>query len=145
MRATEPRIDRLEEKLGDRADDEEFQGLVDNFGLEASREALGERRRLLAHASAGAFDVTMTIAQAARAERVLRHLDPVDIERLRRVELFKRYDEHSPDGARREDLDVLVGQGCVSTTWGAGSVASYSITSTGHLVLRLLRSYQLRS
>jgi hypothetical protein len=44
------RVKDLEERLAQRPRDPEFQGVQDNFCLEATREAIDERRRMLCHA-----------------------------------------------------------------------------------------------
>lgn len=59
-------------------EDPEFVRVSANFGYEACREAIDERRRMLAFASAGSLNLDLTIAQLARVERTIRELDPED-------------------------------------------------------------------
>ena len=140
LEAAEPRIDDLEARLEDRSTDPEFQSVLDNVVIEASREAIDERRRMLAHAFAGAADVRMTVAEAARAERTLRELDPADVAALRGVGRMSGRDMDR-DGPVGGVLAVLVGAGCVQERTGWGGGVLYSVTRTGNLVLRLLASY----
>ena len=79
------RVSGLEETLEALAGDLEFQRVFLNFAYEASREAITERRRMLAHASAGVIDPEFTIAQKARIERTMRELDPEDVKLLQRI------------------------------------------------------------
>jgi hypothetical protein len=122
-----------------RALDPEFRRLLDNYGIEAPREATDERFRMLTYAAAISFSVPMTIAELSRAERTIRELDPKDVDALRNLMQSDR------DGNLRfatEDVDVLLAAGCVSAKWGAGSIVRYSVTTSGDRVLRLLRSYE---
>jgi hypothetical protein len=64
------------------AEDQQLRRLLFATGDEASREAMRDRRIMLACASAGLIDPTMTIAEKARAIRALRELDPSDIRAL---------------------------------------------------------------
>jgi hypothetical protein len=86
----------------------EFQRVFRNFAYEASREAIAERRRLLAHASAGVLDPFFTIAQKARIERTMRELDPEDVRLLQKVACAA-----SEDGL--EAAYIALHQGGVST------------------------------
>lgn len=114
---------------------------MDNFGLEATRESMDERFRMLTYASAGAFDVTISIAEAARAERVIRELDPSDIMVLRSVKFG------GAPADERTERDVLIGAGCLRMITGPddGRMLGYFVTSTGELVLQLLRAYEPNS
>lgn len=69
---------RLEQLVAD----PEFVRISANYGYEACREAIDERRRMLAFASAGSVNIDLTIAQLARVERTVRELDPEDVHRL---------------------------------------------------------------
>jgi hypothetical protein len=138
--AVEPRLERLEGRVEERVEDPEFHSVLDNVVLEASREAIDERRRMLAHAFAGAFNVEMTIPEAARAERTLRELDPSDLATLRGVGRMAGRD-FEREGPLRDALAVLLGAGCVHERSGWGGGVMYSITRTGNLVLRLLATY----
>jgi hypothetical protein len=69
----------IEEKLAVLLDDPQHGRVVSNYGFEAAREAIDERRRMLAYAAAGSASPTLTVAQIARVERTLRELDPPDV------------------------------------------------------------------
>lgn len=69
-------------KLESLVNDPALTRVCDNYGLEASREALDERRRMLAFAAAGSVNVDLEIAQIARVERTVRELDPADVKLL---------------------------------------------------------------
>jgi hypothetical protein len=138
----EPRIQRLEDLMNDRLDDPQFARFLNNRGLEGAREELNERRRMLAHAAAGGFDVTMTMAQIARAARTLRELDPRDIEALRSLNTGERHADSDTS-----DVETLLAAGCVwprthSPVLGGEPTTSYSRTQNGELVLQLLRTYE---
>jgi hypothetical protein len=60
--------------------------VLDNYGYEAAREPMDERRRMLAYAAAGSVHHTLTIAQLARVERMIRELDPDDLVVLAKLE-----------------------------------------------------------
>ena len=80
------RVSGLEEKLDALTGDLQLQRVFRNFAYEASREAIAERRRLLAHASVGVLlDPDFTIAQKARIERTMRELDPDDVKLLEKI------------------------------------------------------------
>jgi hypothetical protein len=78
----------LRAKLEGLISDPSFARVRDNYGYEAAREALDERRRMLAFASAGSVNLKLTIAQLARVERTIRDLDPEDIRLLARVAML---------------------------------------------------------
>lgn len=133
--ALDDRMKRLE-LATERSLDPEFQRILDNYGIEASREAIDERLRMLTHATAGSFSAPMTIAELSRVERILRELDPPDITVLRTLEVGV----HSP--MHIHGFEVLVGAGCAIVSWGgAGGLGNLAITETGRRVLSLLRSY----
>jgi len=138
-------VEQAQEKLHERAADREFQRLLDNVSIEASREAIDERRRMLAHVGAGTFDLTMTIAQAARCERVIRELDPEDVVALRHVNGWREFRAD----ARFEHLELLIAAGCVveipGDNAGGEQTVKHSVTKTGTLVMRLLATYEPRT
>jgi hypothetical protein len=143
LKAHEPRIETLEEDLRARTEDPQFHRLLDNFTLEATRSPMNERIRMLACAGANAFNVTMTLAQAARAERALRELDPVDVEILR---VISRSGDSTGYPFPGEAPDPLVSAGCLRSNFGlARSIVMYWPTAVGRLVLRLLDSYAVGS
>jgi hypothetical protein len=53
--------------------------LLDNCAIEAQREPIDERRRMLAYAAAGGGPTCLSVAQLSRAERTIRELDPTDV------------------------------------------------------------------
>jgi hypothetical protein len=134
-------IEQFQEKLRARTEAPQFHRLLDNVSIEASREAIDERRRMLAHVGAGVFDFTMTIAQAARCERVIRELDPEDILALREVSGWSEV----VAGTRLEHHDVLIASGCVvevpGDNQGGEQTVRHHVTGTGSLVLKLLVTY----
>jgi hypothetical protein len=137
------RVQNLEAKLHERVLDPQFGRLVDNYGLEATRESTDERFRMLTLATAGAFDVTMTIAQASRAERTLRELDPEDIALLRKPRAPREI--NSDATISDDDMSALLASGCFfreRRTRGPGvDQISYERTKLGELVLKVLRAY----
>ena len=121
-----------------------------NLGFEALREAIDERRKMLAHAAAGILDPEMPVERKARVERRLRELDPVDVRTLYGLSLMLRAldaKEAAKILFRESSGDVLVASGCVrletSGNGGAGSGISIKplITELGHDLLLVLRSY----
>ena len=66
--------------------DPEFCRLQRNYGFEAAREAIDERRKFLAYAAAGTFRDDLSVAQLARVERIIRLLEPNDVRFLADVE-----------------------------------------------------------
>lgn len=154
------RHEHLDSKLEQVLQDGQLVRLYDNFGYEAAREAIDERRRMLAYAAAGIVDPELTVEQKARVERTLRELDPVDVRMLYGLDLLPARilapDIH--DALRKRDLaapsaDVLLASGCVridvhetmdiDDTRGVGHSAA--ITPLGKNVLQVLRAYlQLR-
>ncbi|MGK3966350.1 hypothetical protein WMF38_19465 [Sorangium sp. So ce118] len=140
----EGRFSELEIKLDKIAEDPQLFRLLDGFGYEASREAINERRRLLAHAAAGAMSPELTIGQKARVERTLRELDPDDVILLCNINSMTdagaRYTALEASGASG---DMLIGSGCIRTyipeVWDAVTVAH--ATTLGSWVLTMCSSY----
>jgi hypothetical protein len=137
-------VEAFQEKLCTRTEDRQFERLLDNVSIEASREAIDERRRMLAHVGAGLFDLSMTIAEAARCERVIRELDPEDILALRGVDGYEVVAE-----ARLEHLELLVAAGCVAEVpgdnQGGEQTVRHHVTRTGLLVLKVTATYEPRT
>lgn len=83
FRAHEARLSDLERAaLEDRCQDHEAWGVFRNFAIEAKREALDERRRMIAHATAAMANVNLTFGELARApgfEVEHLHFSPVTI------------------------------------------------------------------
>jgi len=83
----EERLGQLDQRVLDALEDREMQRIWRNLTFEAAREAIDERRRMLAYAAIGtALSAEhLTIAQIARVERTLRELDPADVSTLARI------------------------------------------------------------
>lgn len=141
VRARLEHVEKSQERLNERLASPEFQRLLDNVSIEASREPIDERRRLLAHLGAGTFDFTlMSVAEASRCERVIRELDPEDIFSLRRVNTWR---EVQADSAR-DHLDALFASGCIADLPGdvPGETVRRRRTRTGDLVVQITATYE---
>lgn len=66
-------------QMKERASDRQFQRIQENYRIESWRESMDDRRHMLIFASVQSFKLDLTIAQAARAERTLREIDPSDL------------------------------------------------------------------
>jgi hypothetical protein len=135
----------------------EFQRIADNYAVEAQREALLERARMLAYALVGTLcSENLTISQKSRVERVIRELDPADVLLLHRLSLVRieqqPNDSFDREGMKRMEMlgheplscDVLRASGCVNweNNGGFDGGVNYAyITSIGRNVLDILRSY----
>lgn len=151
------KIADLEEKLAALVADPQFFRVRTNYCFEAAREAIDERRRMLAYAAAGSLAPGLTVGQIARVERTIRELDPDD------VKFLKLLSEYGDDGSRYsgwqendESGHVLLAAGCVDkqTTVDAGTFvfaagtrlpsgerSLLSITPLGLRVLHILDLY----
>ncbi|MFZ5891261.1 MAG: hypothetical protein ACOY0T_09445 [Myxococcota bacterium] len=91
LRRNSDDVAALNARLTELSEDPSFARIRDNYGYEASREAIDERRRMLAFAAAGsvraAASAKLSIAQLARVERTIRELDPFDVAYLKQVSL----------------------------------------------------------
>lgn len=154
--------DDLDRRVTEMAKDEELVFVWQNFEWEGRREATGERRKMLAYASAAMLEPEIPSAQKARIERLLRSLGPTDAAALAAVrrcigrtnhttgrKTFTclaelRYDYLQKLGADGENLEGL---GLVKVDLdafkGAGGVgnAKLRITATGKMLLHILRHY----
>ncbi len=147
------RIADLGSKIDVQADDPQLYRVWDNFVYESIREAIAERREMLAAADAGIVDPTLTIEQKARVERTLRQLDPADVRALFGFELIgnagghRERDEVYQLWKRMPNGDVLVSSGCLRLNpeplAGAGGAGKPipEVTPLGRNVLRVLRVY----
>lgn len=135
----------------------EFQKIADNYALEAQREALLERARMLAYALAGTLcNGNLTISQKSRVERVIRELDPADALLLYQLSCVSletvENDGFDRDAMMRMQLldkqassrDILHASGCVN--WESnggldGGVLYAYITTIGEAVLEVLSGY----
>jgi hypothetical protein len=153
---------RLEALLGP-----EFFWVLQNYEFEAHREAIDERRRMLAFASAGSLNLELTLSEIARVERTIRELDPSNVRGLASMAEVPEQPEpkqgapttwlqHTEGTAQTRAAtlralgpsgEVLLAAGCVRTF--SVSVASLItspiegalVTHTGALVLAVLDAY----
>ncbi|WP_437731290.1 hypothetical protein [Sorangium sp. So ce1335] len=156
LEAIQCKLDAIDALLSD----PQFHRIFDNYSFEASREAINERRRMLACAAAGSIDPTMSVAEIARTERTIRELDPQDVLELHRLSKLPSptapgvsnwSDEQSQARLNRYNtlikspsFDALLASGCVyidHQTGYAGATPDAEVTSMGHRVLRILRAY----
>lgn len=126
-------------------------GVIRNFAIEAKREAMDERRRMLAHATAAIANMALDLGELARAERVLRELDPNDIRTLRGLWMVREAlagPKHP--GRIRYELwqaqlaDALVASGCVLIEYAnvlGTETERVRVTQTGLTALRAMRTY----
>lgn len=151
------RLDALETRVNDA----QFERVRRNYGFEAAREAIDDRRRMLAYADAGSVTLELTVAQIARVERTIRELDPEDVKVLaaiksvpaprpcvgrvldevgqelhsRRLSLLR---EHDPSGY------ILQSSGCLEvnaprSVWSTDQLCV--VTKIGDWVLAVLEVY----
>lgn len=153
----EARVDKLEELVAQRADDNEAKAVYANYASQAYREPIDERRIMLAHATAGIIDVRLTVAEHARVQRRLDELEPDDVVTLwavantcgRVLDKSQYRDDMELRYAfwqQQPNAEALQAAGCVralASGGGLGSGASNGllVTGFGRLVLRVLRSY----
>lgn len=163
-------VEALKARLDELVADPEFARVRNNYGYEAYREAIDERRRMLAFASAGSINLELSVAQLARVERTVRELDSSDVLALARVakmadppqpprdDRMNYRDQLQPwheDCGRRaqtrfeilretESLPVLSASGCVLVamdTAGFSPKNGLRVTELGARVLRVLHGY----
>ncbi len=131
--------------------DHQFQRIQENYRLELWREALDERKFMLVYAAVQSFKIDLSIAQAARVERVLRELDPPDV--LLLLDIL-RIDAAEPEDfsrrlqtlceARLASSDVLMTAGCLMASgiqW-TGTLPPSRVTELGRLVGVLMGGYE---
>jgi len=147
----------LEQRVGDLSAfvaeglvDRELQLVWRNFMFEAAREAIGERRRMLAYAVVGTAAVAhiLTVAQVARVERTMRELDPLDLRVLAEAaDLGSPGQRYSFMMGKPPSGDLLHVAGCIRVytprTWNA--VLSADLTELGRWVLAVARPWLLAS
>lgn len=152
-----PRIDDLEARISERAEDGAAKGVFANYANQAYREPIAERRKMLQYAAAGIIDVQLSVAEHARVQRRLDELDPGDVLHLLCVERAcgRVFNERMYDsiGEMRYEFwrslpndDALSAAGCVhvSTAGGGAGVGARNVlevTSFGKTLLRVLRGY----
>ncbi len=123
------------EKLNEVLEDPGFARVQLNYGYEAAREAIDERRGMLAYAALGAADAGMrgmSIAEVARVERTIRELDPEDVGAL-------AHHERPPIG--QPPPDTLVTAGCMMPILDSGALQLWRVTKLGEGVLRVMDLY----
>jgi len=156
-RVNEARLAALEARAEKLDHDPQFHRVLDNYGYEAAREALDERRRMLAYAAVGQVEPHLSVAQLARTERTLRELDPADVVLLAVLaELGATEAAEEPYGIDPEAerafevwLDnpasghVLLAAGCVyiRTPHVVGAKREAVVTPLGACVLEILALY----
>jgi hypothetical protein len=159
-------LEEHQRQLEELFEQHEAQLLAVLYAEDAYREILEERRRMLSFAAASIVDLSLTIEQKARIEKLLRELDPADIFELHKLSRCVGRVERTHDGdfvhattaalrhhllSRSKSGDALIATRCVGETivptgsgWGGagGSAhASAYVTERGHLVLYVLRHY----
>lgn len=148
------RVREIESRMGDdarriadeRSEHHEFAAVWRNLGYEATREAIDQRRRMLAYAAAGSLAGGESIAQVSRIERALRQLDPDDILWLDEIEHAEFPD--CPVAAKLArgmtwdgcpSRDALLLAGCVRelNVWGTG----VDVSTIGRGVLAIMEAF----
>jgi hypothetical protein len=146
----ESKFGDIDARIGELFADTQTARLYGNIGLEAEREAIDERRRMLVHAAAGILDPEIPIERKARVERRLRELEPVDVRTLFGMATLLRASEPLDPTKflfSTGSGDVLVTSGCVRVTTSGGDGAgrgvdsTVSLTELGRDILVVLRSY----
>jgi hypothetical protein len=144
------RVDDLDAKLAKVFEDPQFGRIFANFTFEAAREAIDERRNMIAHAAVGIVDPDISVERKARVERTLRSLDPNDVLTLYGAKLVPGTVAAGERCARAllglPSTDVLLSAGCLRLEVsgggaGEGASAGLRITQLGDDVLRVLRSF----
>lgn len=106
-----------------RLEEAEAEAAFLNYAEEAMREAVAERRKMLAHAAAAILGVqALTLAEHSKVQRMLRILDPADVVFLRRLALtcgtfFEQQDRKHPDRVRRLMLERSDSRDALSGTF----------------------------
>jgi hypothetical protein len=143
--------------------DRQFLKVHANLEWEAAREAIEERRRMLAHLAAGLSDPGLPVYDKARIERVVRDLDPDDVRHLHSVDVCDNpsfvpdpTSSGDPEANRQWHLAkdrlrvlqsnalahaALVAAGCVGIEAATIGGAVVHVTAIGKLVLAALSSF----
>lgn len=144
------RIDDLDSRLDAVYADPQFGRIFTNFTFEAAREAIDERRRMLAHAAVGIVDPDISVERKARVERTLRALDPIDVLTLYAASRIPGgLDALAPMAKFLYDApsgDILASCGCVRMEPDGGGAGQgvwnrAQVTQIGSDVLLALRTY----
>ena len=106
-------LNELKRRLEELVSDPELARVRDNYGFEAAREAIDQRRRMLTFASVGSINLELSVVHIARVERVVRELDPSDVKLL--STLSEDWSKTSYEALERAGIsgDALVSSGCV--------------------------------
>lgn len=128
--ATHPEFEARLEALERLVADPQLERVRRNYGFEAAREAIDERRRMLAFADAGSLSPDLTVAQAARVERTIRELDPNDVKVLAKIQKI--------DAPARDPTKVLDAEGRKLhdqriEIWHASDPSGHILVSSGCL------------
>jgi hypothetical protein len=146
------RLDALEDVVVKFIGSEDNRRIVRHLDIEISREALPDRRRMLAEAALGLARICLPVKRAARVGRTLRNLDVDDVRQLHGLQLA-RVARPRGDGQCTEDLmwtfntsegENLVAEHCIRLCQpGFGGVARplLTLTERGHDVLGALSDY----
>lgn len=146
------RLDALEGIVVKFIGSEDNRRIVRHLDIEISREALPDRRRMLAEAALGLARICLPVKRAARVGRTLRNLDVDDVRHLHGLQLARVARPRS-DGRCSEDLmwrfntsegENLVAEHCIRLCQpGFGGVARplLTLTERGHDVLGALAEY----
>jgi hypothetical protein len=127
-------IEARTQDLHARLKDPVYRRAVDILEDEAAHEPTLTRRRMLAFAAAGWSNLQLGPAQLSRVLRVVRELNPEDVELLHSLathgdqEVPQEVFESSPEGAARHDIlidnqpsgDILVASTCVRVRYTTG-------------------------
>lgn len=139
------RDDVLAARLDAFADDRQAQRVVHGLFFEAMREALDDRRRMLAAAAAVLTVPDLPVEEKARCERTLRQLDVADVAWLDVLDKIcgniHNGRAYGDDAALRHEVwnnspskEALVAAGCVAVSYTAGAGGGQAlahITRTG--------------
>lgn len=154
------RLEEIKQIAQQLLDDRPTLTVLGNLGFEAAREALPERRTMLAAAVGGILRPEFDTQRRARLERKLRELDPEDVRHLYGISLVPRpqmtdfpnqpgatEDHHAMArleyaGKHPQQLEILVSSGCAERH-GLGNYTGegLSLTSIGANVLAVVEDY----
>ena len=144
--------DLLAERLDALEADHERMRVVGNYGMEAWREAVDDRRRMLRDATVATVFSELTPTELARIERTIRMLDPEDLPTLRQVAADNWRQRYSSLSKGHLGGASLVASGCLRLVPGASVIGSVherddreelgpivaTVTPLGELVLKFL-------
>lgn len=128
LNALEQQCERLNEQCSGNAEnvaalqallaDHQFFRVNQNYIFEATREAMDERKRMLAFAAAGSVNVALALGEIARVERTIRELDPDGVRLLSAIAARDGGDDFNLEEASSYACFAsLETSGCVSVDW----------------------------